>query len=76
MLQTIVATGPAGIEPANVGVKVLCLTAWLRPYIQETFEPFILNILAKELLLLYVSLIIFTAIPLKVYQADRVLHQY
>ena len=28
------ATGLAGFEPANAGVKVLCLTAWRHPYIR------------------------------------------
>ena len=27
--------GTAGLEPANGGVKVLCLTAWLRPKIEK-----------------------------------------
>ena len=26
--------GTAGLEPANGGVKVLCLTAWLRPNVK------------------------------------------
>ena len=28
--------GLAGFEPANAGVKVLCLTAWRQPNIQGT----------------------------------------
>ena len=29
--------GTAGLEPANGGVKVLCLTAWLRPNVKRAF---------------------------------------
>ncbi len=34
-------TGPAGFEPANAGVKVLCLTAWRWPiiYIKPPENP-------------------------------------
>ena len=27
--------GMAGLEPANEGVKVPCLTTWLRPYVER-----------------------------------------
>lgn len=30
--------GVAGFEPANAGVKVLCLSAWLHPYIGGPFK--------------------------------------
>ena len=34
--------GPAGFEPANAGVKVLCLTAWRRPYLSTRLSHVLL----------------------------------
>ena len=30
--------GPAGFEPTDGGVKVLCLTAWRRPIVKKTAQ--------------------------------------
>ncbi len=35
--------GAVGFEPTNVGSKVPCLTAWLRPNLFKYYTPLCLN---------------------------------
>lgn len=39
LLMFIALAGMAGLEPANEGVKVPCLTAWPHPYQKEEGSP-------------------------------------
>ena len=36
--------GPAGFEPATAGVKVLCLTAWRRPYLFSKTQLIVIDL--------------------------------
>ena len=31
--------GAPGLEPGNGGIKIRCLTAWLRPIVETSNEP-------------------------------------